>query len=87
MKIFKIVIGRLAHFWVKRVLQNLIHFLNEDSLPKTCVILKTFKYLLYENGFPEVENSAKYYDLQELLGKKNEYQFNKESKQIQLTQV
>lgn len=61
---FKIAIGRLAHFWVKKnFLQNLICFLNEDGFTKACVILKTFKYLLYENGFLEVENSEKYYDL------------------------
>jgi len=35
----------------------------------------------------KVENSGKDYDLQELLGKKKEHIFNKESNQIQLTQA
>lgn len=41
--------------------------------------------MLYEDGFPEVQNSAKYYDLQELLGKKKEYLLNNKPNQIQLT--
>lgn len=42
----------------KCVLKNFICFLNEDSFPKAYFI-KSLKYLLYANGFPEAENSAK----------------------------